>query len=577
MELKAPDAVAARARSPINWFLGICLAAFLTIISASAAAPPLSAEELNAAEKWVVERVTAGKEADLSRQFPEEKDRKLSAKFVQDLLTGNLTSVTLHRNGVRIIGAIIDEPIDISNAQIPWEVWLNDCQFSNGVIFVRANFAGTVSFQNSTFGADANFNGMKVGQAALFNKAVFKGWVDFGSADIAGHFYAIEAQFKDKVKGPRFESMKVRGLAFFRKAEFEGWWVNFLLADFTRNFEAQGVKFTNSEGRVDFYGMKVGQIANFNDAVFEGSVDFSWADIAGNFEAQRAQFKNTVVLVMNCGGKGDFTGAKFSGSAYFAKSTFLDLVMGDTRIRDLDARWLRAERSASFTNLIVEHSADLSNADFATLDLSRSVWPKDRNDGAAFDMQGMSYKYICSVSKNEPQSHQALLKLADQSVYTADVYRNLEEFFLRQGYRDDADRAFIAGKSRERKDYFHSGDWARWLGSWMLYLLVGYGRHPERAGYVGLGIIVLGCILFPSKKMELQDPKELEKPKEKRRQYNRFWYSLGLFLPVVDLKTSELWGPKPQHRFLRNYVRVHILLGWILVPLVLAALTGLIK
>jgi len=77
----------------------------------------------------------------------------------------------------------------------------------------------------------------------------------------------------------------------------------------------------------------------------------------------------------------------------------------------------------------VEHSADLSNADFATLDLSRSVWPKDRNDSAAFDMQGMSYKYICSVSKNEPQSHQALLKLADQSAYSADVYRRLEEFF----------------------------------------------------------------------------------------------------------------------------------------------------
>jgi uncharacterized protein YjbI with pentapeptide repeats len=340
--------------SSLNWRSAIFLAVFLTIASTSAAALPTSSESLNPAEKWVVGRITAGDVADLRKQFPQQKDRKLSAKFVQDMLTGNLTGVEPHRNGVRIIGAVIVERIDMSNGQIPREVWLNHCQFSGAANFERANFAGIVSFLDSTFEADANFNGMKVGQSALFDKAVFKGWVDFGSADIAGHFYAIEAQFKDRVKGSRFESMKVRGLAFFRNAVFEGWWVNFLLADFTRNFEAQGVKFTNSEGRVDFYGMKVGQIANFNDAVFEGSVDFSWADISGNFEAQRAQFKNTVVLVMNCGGKGDFTGAKFSGSAYFAKSTFLDLVMGDTRIRDLDARWLRAERSASFTNLIVE-------------------------------------------------------------------------------------------------------------------------------------------------------------------------------------------------------------------------------
>jgi len=38
MKLKAADAAAATARSPINWFLGICLAAFLTAISASEAA-----------------------------------------------------------------------------------------------------------------------------------------------------------------------------------------------------------------------------------------------------------------------------------------------------------------------------------------------------------------------------------------------------------------------------------------------------------------------------------------------------------------------------------------------------------
>ena len=46
--------------------------------------------------------------------------------------------VKLHRNGVRIIGACIDEPIDLENAQIPCEVHLEHCQFSKNVTFSRA-------------------------------------------------------------------------------------------------------------------------------------------------------------------------------------------------------------------------------------------------------------------------------------------------------------------------------------------------------------------------------------------------------------------------------------------------------
>jgi hypothetical protein len=60
--------IAATARPPVNWFLGICLAAFLTPISASAVAAQTVAEE------WVVAQATAGAlGVDLSRKFPEEK------------------------------------------------------------------------------------------------------------------------------------------------------------------------------------------------------------------------------------------------------------------------------------------------------------------------------------------------------------------------------------------------------------------------------------------------------------------------------------------------------------------------
>jgi len=56
--------------------------------------------------------------------------------------------------------------------------------------------------------------------------------------------------------------------------------------------------------------------------------------------------------------------------------------------------------------------------------------------------------------------------------------------------------------------------------------------------------------------------------------YSRFWYSLELFLPVVDLGVAKSWRPKNENRHLLAYARIHQLAGWVLIPVALAALTG---
>jgi uncharacterized protein YjbI with pentapeptide repeats len=434
---------------------------------------------LNPAEHWVVAQATAGEIADLSKRFPEERDRRLGAHFLESLLLGKLSGAKLHPLGVRLNGAIIDEPIDLENAQIPCEVRLEYCQFSASANFTSASFTGAVSFDNSTFKGEANFSSFKVGGDALFNSALFEGGVYFGGAEIA------------------------------------------------RNFQANRAEFQNKEKPANFNGMKVGGDASFAGAVFEGPVDFSFADIARNFRA----------------------GTKFRKWAGFA--------------------YIKVRGSALFNGAEFEGPVTVRYGDFASLDLSNV------KVAAQFDMQGMSYKYILAIwgkaGGTEPESHKELLKLADQSPYSADVYSHLEEFFLRQGYRGDADEAFTAGKHREREEYFRSGQWFRWLGSWMLDLLVGYGRRPWQAGIPSAFLVALGCLLFSPKKMEPQ------KPEDTPRVYSCFWYSLGLFLPFVDLQADKVWKPKADQTFLRNYMRVHILLGWILIPIVLAALTGLIK
>jgi len=70
VKLKACDRGAAIACLSANWFSPICLAAFLTALSASAAVPQTAAERLNPAEKWVVAQVTAGNIARPKRAIP---------------------------------------------------------------------------------------------------------------------------------------------------------------------------------------------------------------------------------------------------------------------------------------------------------------------------------------------------------------------------------------------------------------------------------------------------------------------------------------------------------------------------
>jgi len=140
--------------------------------------------------------------------------------------------------------------------------------------------------------------------------------------------------------------------------------------------------------------MKVGR-AILSDAVFEGPVDFTSADIT-SFEAQWAKFQNKE-------NKAIFSGMKVGDFAFFHEAVF-------------------------------EGPVDLSYADFGALILVNTVWPKV---AAQFHMQGMSYKYIRAV----------LLTLADQSAYSADVYSKLEEFFLRQGYRGRCRQSIHCRKS----------------------------------------------------------------------------------------------------------------------------------
>lgn len=168
-----------------------------------------------------------------------------------------------------------------------------------------------------------------------------------------------------------------------------------------------------------------------------------------------------------------------------------------------------------------------------------------------------------------------LATLLDQTQFRADVYARAEDFLRKNGKVDAANTVFFHYKAQERiRLPWYSRGWSRFLS-----VFIGYGREPWLAFFWWLGLIAFGCVMFFKKSwMTLSD--ERKGGEESNRYYNPFWYSLDLFAPVIDLGSAKTWEPGPNHQYpwlARQYAYVHKILGWILIPIALATITGYLK
>jgi hypothetical protein len=102
-------------------------------------------------------------------------------------------------------------------------------------------------------------------------------------------------------------------------------------------------------------------------------------------------------------------------------------------------------------------------------------------------------------------------------------------------------------------------------------VLFGYGRSAFPPLIWSVTFVVAGALIF-----KRQD--DMEAPKvDEAAAYSGFWYSLEMFLPIVDLGVAKGWRPKKVPKWRLWYARVHQLAGWILIPVAIGTLTGSFK
>jgi cytoskeletal protein CcmA (bactofilin family) len=146
-------------------------------------------------EVFVWERVCAGAIADFNEGaayggnlHPNGPDglpesRILRSKFLETILLEDKYRGVLTRRGVRIIGARFAERVDLVNAELKHELWLNDCLLEQGADFTGARSTRLLSFDRSKVTGEFTANWSRIDQPLNMRDAQF-GKVVLGSAHL---------------------------------------------------------------------------------------------------------------------------------------------------------------------------------------------------------------------------------------------------------------------------------------------------------------------------------------------------------------------------------------------------------
>ncbi len=336
-------------------------------------------------EKWVWVQVCEGKTADLN-EFEDssgninidpknskewDESRVLTPEFLETILLHEPYRGALTRHGVRIQGAWLREPLDLSNASLVCQLGLNASRFDKDIALEGLKTAYLLSLAGSKFTGRLDMDRIEVGEGFYMSRAEFEE-VNLRGAKIGGDISMISSRFTGKLN---MSSMAVESNFFMRYgAEFRE--VNLRGAKIGGQIDMTGSKFTGRlymdkmevrqslfmrDGAefsgVNLRGAKIGGQIDMTGSKFTGGLDMDRIEVGEGFYMSRAEFEEVNLGGAKIGGQIDMTGsqlygkanfgnARFSGKAIFVKTAFKSDTVFDDAIFQGEADF----RSASISN-----------------------------------------------------------------------------------------------------------------------------------------------------------------------------------------------------------------------------------
>jgi hypothetical protein len=512
-------------------------------------------------------------------------ERDIRASLIRWLTAYRAASDLIDPKGIRILGARIVGPLDLSHVRVPFSISMVQCSIAEpinidsteiphldldgsntaGIYAPNLNVAGELDLGFDNIMRPSHIDMVASGEVYL-DAAKVGGEVHFGES----HFQRTRAEPWDQ---PQDESL--RRAVVVTNSQIRG--SLFLCCGF------------ESDGGVDLSGTTVG------GSLFLGGGHFHNPDrIALN--ATGVGISNFVYLVNVIDG-GDFEsdGAVEFDDAHVGGVFAVDGARFDGR---------PTERHGLFAEGIVVNSAliwrrvtlangatmDVSGAKVRTLVDERKSWPQS----GKLLIDDFTYDGFGPDSPWDVRSRLEWIRLDTFKIsYHPQPYRQLATVYREFGLESFATQVSVAGEDERYKLY----GWPGWLWGGFLKYTIAYGHRPLLALFWSLAVVLLGWLVVSvgSSAGVMCETWPESKPLEARKSYERlspFLYSLDVFLPFVNLHQERYWWAdadaigqfailgRRMHisgRVLRRYLWLQIIAGWLLSAIFIAGITGLIR
>jgi hypothetical protein len=355
--------------------------------------------------------------------------------------------------------------------------------------------------------------------------------------------------------------------------------VNLAGAQIGNNLSCDGGVFKNGSGRaLNADGTNVKGFAFFRGGFrAEGEVNLLSAQIGDNLECDGGSFKNAAGRALNADRMNVQGNAMFrSGFSAEGEVRLVNAVVKGTLV------WTGVNNPGVVTLILRNGSAGAIQDDKAS-------WPS----AGKLDLDGFVYGHI-ATGLTDTKNRLAWLTL--QQPFTPQPYRQLAKVMNGAGFDRGERRVLFAMEDRIWRE---EGGVAATLFRLPLSLVVGYGYYPMRA-LMGLAILmVLGWGVYSAAHAAgMMVPKDAQayayfkqngRAPASYEPLGPFVFSVENSLPLVKLGQTDNWRPDPSpdragqanwitsSRFLFGFLRLQILLGWILTTLFIAGVTGIVQ
>jgi hypothetical protein len=213
-------------------------------------------------EKFVWERACVGEVADFNKETayggnldprkPEglPESRVLTSAFLETVLLKDKYRGALTRRGVRIVGARFKETVDLANAELRHDLWLDQSLLEEGANLSGLSSTRDLRLDGSKIGRKLDLSRIHVGQSLSMNGSAEFVDVDLSGAYVGGNLDLNESKVtgvltmmglqaeKDitlveakLAKGANLENAHARGNLYMYGTEANGIYMNFLQID----------------------------------------------------------------------------------------------------------------------------------------------------------------------------------------------------------------------------------------------------------------------------------------------------------------------------------------------------------